>query len=377
MSGRRTYLDYNATAPLRPAARDAVVCALDLLGNPSSVHNEGRAVRRLVEDAREQVAALAGVKPSEVVFTSGATEANNAVVRGGWDAIVVAGIEHDAVLAPARAGGARLVEVGADSAGRADVHAIADAVLCDPEVRGRVLVSLQMANNETGVIQPVAEVGAFCRAHGICLHTDAVQAGGRIQIDLEALGADFLSLSSHKIGGPMGVGAVIVRDGVNLPAALLGGGQERRRRSGTENVAGIAGFGAAAEAALADLDSATRISSLRDRLEDGVRAMTPQAVVIGEAADRLGNTSLIALPGHAAETLVIKFDLAGLAVSAGSACSSGKVGASHVLDVMGLAPDVARGAIRISLGWASSEADIDTFLTAWRMVADADRRAVA
>jgi len=377
MTSGRTYLDYNATVPLRPQARAAVERALDVVGNPSSVHQEGRQTRRLVEDARESVAALVGARPSEVVFTSGATEANVTVLRAGWDAVAVSAIEHDSVLAPARASQARTFEVGADRSGVADASEIAALILSEAKFHGRRLVSLQAANNETGVIQPIAEVAAFCRAHDVAFHTDAVQIAGRRAIDFEALGADFLSVSAHKIGGPMGVGALVIRDGVTLSAMVVGGGQERRRRSGTENIAGIAGFGAAAEVALRELADMDRVAQMRDRLEAGVRAMTPDAVVMGAGAERIGNTSALALAGQSAETLVIKLDLAGIAVSAGSACSSGKVGASHVLAAMGLPADIASGAIRISLGWNTTEAEIDTFLGAWQALAGRQRLQVA
>ena len=240
----------------------------------------------------------------------------------------------------------------------------------------RRLLSLQLANNETGIVQPVAAVAETARSQGLAVHTDAVQAAGRIAVDLQALGVDYLSLSAHKLGGPKGVGALIVRDGTPLPAYIAGGGQERRRRAGTENVPAIAGFGAAARAAVGDLATMDRVRALRDRVELEVKAVTPTAVVIGAEADRLPNTTSIALPGASAETLVIALDLAGVAVSAGAACSSGKVGASRVLEAMGLAPALARAAIRVSLGWGSTEADVAAFAAAWAHVA-ARRRAVA
>ena len=243
MSGERTYLDWNATAPLRPEARAACAAALDVVGNPSSPHAEGRRARAIVEDAREQVAALVGARPAEVVFTSGGTEANNAVLAAGWDTIVLSGIEHDSVLSPSRAGKARIVEmpVGRNGVVRPDRPVAADAI------SGRILLSLQIANNETGVIQPVTQVAAAAKAQGFFVHTDAVQAAGRIPVDVRALGVDFLTLSAHKIGGPKGIGALVIHERASLPAFIAGGGQERRRRAGTENVAAIAGFGAAAE----------------------------------------------------------------------------------------------------------------------------------
>lgn len=377
MSRARTYLDWNATAPLRREARAACISALDVVGNPSSPHAEGRRARALIEDARDAVAALAGAMPAEVVFTSGGTEANNAVLRAGWDTILVAGIEHDSVLAPARDVGARLVEVpvGSDGVVRKGDLGEVMAKLGGP---ARALLSLQLANNETGVLQPVAEIAAAAKGHGLSVHTDAVQAAGRIPLDMRALGVDYLTFSAHKIGGPKGVGALVVRDGARLRASITGGGQERRRRAGTENVAAIAGFGAAAKSALHDVADVSRVRALRDSLEVGVRAITPAAVIVAVEAERLPNTTSITLAGASAEMLVIALDLKGIAVSAGAACSSGKVGASHVLAAMGLAPPLARAAIRISLGLGSTERDVAAFLDAWADIAVRPReRAVA
>jgi cysteine desulfurase len=387
MSSTRAYLDWNAGAPLRPEASAAVLATLDVIGNPSSPHTEGRRVRALVEDAREEVAALVGAKPAEVVFTSGATEANNAVLAGGWQTVLLAGIEHDSVLAPARnlarSGKAQVFDLAVDRRGRIDVEDIAK---CGREAAGigRALLSLQLANNETGVVQPVAAAAAAAGAHGLAVHTDAVQAAGRIAVDFTALGVDYLSLSAHKLGGPKGVGALVIRDDAALPAFIAGGGQERRRRAGTENVPAIAGFGAAARAAVRDLEAMERVRSMRDRIEAEVMAITPSAVVIGAEAERLPNTTSVALPGASAETLVIALDLAGVAVSAGAACSSGKVGASHVLEAMGLEPALARSAVRISIGWSTTQRDVAAFAEAWAHVtahvaanATARRRAVA
>lgn len=366
MQQARTYLDWNATAPLRPQARAAMAAALDLVGNPSSVHAEGRAARAVVEAAREEVARLAGARPAEVVFTSGASEANNWVVRSPWSRIAGARIEHDSVLAPATAGNAAFVEIAVREDGTVDPGALADDALGpDP---ARTLVTLQMANNETGVIQPVAELAARAAALGCHVHTDAVQAAGRMPLQFRELDVDTMALSAHKIGGPKGIGALVVRDANRLAPLIAGGGQERRRRAGTENVAAIAGFGAAASAAMEELDGVGRIAALRDRLEHAVRAVTPQVVVVGASAARLPNTSLIAMPGLSAEMLVIKLDLAGFAVSAGAACSSGKVGASTVLQAMGLPDAIARGAVRISLGAETRDEDIERFVDAWRSI---------
>jgi cysteine desulfurase len=359
----RAYLDWNATAPLREEARAAAVAALDVIGNPSSPHAEGRRARALVEDAREEVAALVGAEPADVVFTSGGTEANNWVLAAGWSAIALAGVEHDSVRAPAGTSGARLIGLPVDADGVVAAAGLGAAL--DEPLGPRGLVTLQMANNETGVLQPVAEAAAIARARGLSVHTDAVQAAGRVAIDFRTLGVDFLSLSAHKLGGPKGVGALVVRAGAALPAFIVGGGQERRRRAGTENVSAIAGFGAAAHAAARGLAGMDRVRALRDRLEAEVQAITPDAWVIAAGAGRLPNTASIALPGASAETLVIALDLASVAVSAGAACSSGKVAASHVLDAMGVEPSLARAAIRVSLGWGSTEADVAAFLQAW------------
>ncbi len=378
MSSARTYLDWNAGAPLRPEARAAALEALDLVGNPSSPHAEGRRVRAIIENAREEVAALVGARPAEVIFTSGATEANNAVVAGGWETVLVAGIEHDSVMEPARrlaaAGKVRLVDLAVRADGAVAVETVAGR--SGDWQAGRGLLTLQLANNETGVVQPVAAAADIARSLALATHTDAVQAAGRIAIDFAELGIDYLSLSAHKLGGPKGVGALVIRDGAGLPAFIAGGGQERRRRAGTENVPAIAGFGAAARAAASDLATIDRVRALRDRVETEAKAITPDAIVIGGQTERLPNTTCIALPGASAETIVIALDLAGVAVSAGAACSSGKVGASHVLEAMGVAPARARAAIRVSLGWGSTEADVTAFAAAWAYVA-ARRRAVA
>jgi cysteine desulfurase len=363
MRGNRTYLDWNATAPLRPYARAAMVAALDVTGNPSSPHSEGRRARAIIEDAREKVARLVAAKPADVVFTSGATEANNAVLAGGWETILVGATEHDSVWVPARKSGARLLEIPVDAQGVVRRERLC-AALAD-SAGARSLLSLQLANNETGVLHPVAECAGFARQHRLAVHSDVVQGAGRVEIDIAALGVDYLSLSAHKIGGPKGSGALVLRQGARLPSLLTGGGQERARRAGTENVVGIAGFGAAAEAALEEVRAIDRVRRLRDALEREVGAIAGEAIVIGVGADRLPNTSCLAVPGTRAETLVIALDLAGVAVSAGAACSSGKVSASHVLGAMGLSRDVADAAVRVSLGPTTTERDLGAFLTAW------------
>ena len=365
---RRTYLDYNATAPLRAAAKAAMIAAFDAVGNPSSVHTEGRKARGIVEGARESVARLVGAKPSEIVFTSGASESNAWVLAQPWQTIVLSGIEHDSVLAPAKAALAEVMTISTAADGVVRVEEIASCVR-KGGLPPRTLVALQLANNETGAIQPVAETAAFARAHGLTVHTDGVQAAGRIEINFAALGVDTLSLSAHKLGGPKGIGALIIRDHLDLVPLFRGGGQERRRRAGTENIAAIAGFGAAAEAALADLKTVEGIVRLRELLEASACEIAPETIVIARTAPRLGNTVSLALPGKQAETLVIRLDLAGIAVSAGSACSSGKVGRSHVLEAMGLGHDISGSAIRVSLGPDTTRADVDAFLSAWKTIA--------
>lgn len=371
----RTYLDHNATSPLRPEAREAMMAALDVAGNASSVHAEGRRARALVEAAREQVAATAGAKPREIVFTSGGTEANNAVFKGAWDQLLVSSVEHDSVLASAKHTDAPLVVMPVRRDGVLDVAFVAAFLKRETSGFKRALLSVQVANNETGVVQPMAKLMALAREHGVAVHIDAVQAAGKVPLDFSQLGVDFMTLSAHKIGGPKGVGALVIRDGITLAPLLRGGGQELRQRAGTENVAGIAGFGKAAEMALAALPDMNSTRQLRDRLEREAMRIAPGAIVVAQAADRLPNTTCLALPGANAETLVIALDLAGIAVSAGAACSSGKVGRSPVLTAMGLTggahgePDLSGSAIRISLGWNTKAGDIDAFLAAWAQIA--------
>jgi len=375
----RSYFDWNATAPLRPQAADALREALAVPGNPSSVHAEGRAARRLVEEAREEVAALVGARPGDVFFTSSGTEANmlaltpaiqTADERRPREKLLISAIEHSSVRAGGRFPHGAVADIAVNADGRVDLAALADALAGT----SRPLVSIMLANNETGVVQPIAQAATMVHAAGGLLHVDAVQAAGRIACDINALGADLLTLSAHKIGGPKGVGALVrAREDIHFPDPLIrGGGQERGLRAGTENVAGIAAFGAAAAAvrrqgaAEADL-----MRALRDKLEAGLRAVTPRAVIFGEEAERLPNTTLFAAEAMKAETAVISFDLEGIAVSSGAACSSGKVQPSHVLAAMGVSPALTRGAVRLSLGWATTEADIERFLGAWRKLATA------
>ena len=376
MTSRRTYLDHNASSPLRAEARAAVVAALDVVGNPSSVHAEGRRARAVIETARTAVAALVGARPADVVFTSGASEANATVVSGGWDTIYLSALEHDSVGAAARRSGARVVDVPVSVDGTFDAAAFTALVNASAtQSRGRALVCLQLANNETGVVQPVAAVAAIARQNGVRVHADAVQAPGRLAVNCATLGVDYLTLSAHKLGGPKGVGALVIVDGAPLGALIAGGGQERGRRAGTENISAVAGFGAAARLALQDLADVARLRRIRDQFEQRVLAVTPGAVLVGCGAQRLANTSCVALAGFAAETAVIRMDLAGVAISAGAACSSGKVGQSAVLMAMGLPADLARAAIRVSFGHTSTVEDADAFLSAWTTMMAANQRA--
>ena len=365
---QRSYLDYNAAAPLRAEVRDAVAAALSLTGNPSSVHAEGRAARSAIEASREKVAALVGARAEDVIFTSGATEANALALAAqageAWYCYLSA-VEHPSVLSGGRFYRETTTVIPVTADGVADLAILAKELEKHHLGGWRPFVSLMAANNETGAVQPVAEASKIVHSASGLLHTDAVQAAGRIELDMTTLGADMLSLSAHKIGGPKGVGALVLGNGVSVEPLIKGGGQERRRRAGTENVAGIVGFGIAAELALADLANAASIASLRDELEAGARAIAPDLVVLSRRVPRLPNTACIAAPGVKAETLVIGLDLAGVAVSSGSACSSGKVEASHVLSAMGVPEEVAQGAIRVSLGFATKRADIENFLRAF------------
>ena len=371
----RVYLDWNATTPLRSEARAAMAAAWDLTGNPSSVHAEGRHARRLVEEARSAVAGAVGAGPRNVVFTSGGTEANAVALAPGLRAasgqpvqrLVVSAIEHASVLAGGRFAREAISTVGVTSSGVVDLDHLRGVLATSPPA----LVSVMAANNETGALQPVFEVAEIVHAAGGLLHVDAIQALGKIPFDINAVGADMVTLSAHKIGGPKGVGALVLAEGLaGLEPLLRGGGQELGRRAGTENVAGIAGFGTAVKVATAArISDAARLESLRNRLENGLR-QAPDTLVFSADVPRLPNTTLFTVPGLKAETAVIGFDLAGIAVSSGSACSSGKVQPSHVLEAMGFGPKLAQGAVRFSLGWSTQEADLDLCLEAWRKLAN-------
>jgi cysteine desulfurase len=372
--GIRAYLDWNATAPLRSEAREAMTAAIDVVGNPSSVHAEGRAARRVVEEAREHIAALVGAIPRNVIFTSGGTEANALALMPGWhhgelsapDRLLMSTIEHPSVRSGGRFPLSAQENIPVTGAGVADRewlgHRLAELGDSKP------LVSLMLANNETGVIQPIAAVAEAVHARGGLVHVDAVQAAGKIFFDINSLRADLLTVSAHKLGGPKGIGALILaNEALYIPDPVLkGGGQESARRAGTENVIGIAGFGAAAQAARQSLtDDAARMATARDHLETRLRDIASETVIFGADTPRLPNTTLLAMPGIRAETALIALDLDGVAVSSGSACSSGKVAPSHVLAAMGVRPELALGAIRVSLGPSTTDDEIEMFLKAW------------
>jgi cysteine desulfurase len=372
----RVYLDWNATTPLRPEARQAMAAAWEVAGNPSSVHAEGRQARRLVEDARSAISAAVGARPQDVAFTSGGTEANALALTPGLRRsagepvrrLLVSAIEHTSVLSGGRFSREAVGTIHVTGSGLIDLDHLRRLVA----VGQPALVSVMLANNETGALQPVSEVADIVHEAGGLLHVDAIQALGKIPFDIKSMKADLVTLSAHKIGGPKGVGAhVLAEDVRGLEPLLRGGGQELGRRAGTENVAGIAAFGAAVRASMAALEGdAARQRDLRDRLEAGLK-QTPGMIVFSEAVPRLPNTTLFTVPGLKAETAVIGFDLGGIAVSSGSACSSGKVQPSHVLAAMGVGEELAQGAVRLSLGWSTSEAGIDLALQAWRKLADA------
>lgn len=370
------YLDYNAGAPLRESVRQAMVEAMGATGNPSSVHGAGRKARARVEQAREAVAALCGAKTRAVTFVSGGTEANMTALSPVWsdqgepvylDRLLRGATEHPSVVAGGRFRPSEQDVIPVDSDGRIDLPTIAEKLKKDSPA----LISIMAANNETGVLQPLAEIGELAREAGAFFHVDAVQAAGRIPIDLETWQADVVTLSAHKFGGPQGMGAMVVRSTARVPSAFLtGGGQENWRRAGTENVAGIVGFGVAAAEAAEEAQNQQHLVALRDRLEAGLKDICPQTVIFSEGAPRIGNTSCFAVPGVKAETALIAFDLNNLCLSSGSACSSGKVSVSHVLSAMGVEEELARCALRLSMGWATSAADVDRFLEVWPGVID-------
>jgi cysteine desulfurase len=345
----RTYLDHNATSPLRLSAKTAMLAAMDAGGNPSSVHGEGRKARKIMDDARDALAFKLGCLPQMLTFTSGGTEANNMALRGvGAEHILVSAVEHPSVIAAAKASGKVVEVIPVDEFGRVKIDALENML-----GRPNTLVSVMLANNETGVVQDIAAVVDVAKKAGALVHVDAVQGFGKRQVNFGLIGCDMMTVAAHKVGGPVGIGALIVRDGLVIEPLLGGGGQELRRRAGTENIPAIAGFAAVAQEP--QLDTHDLIDALEAGLSD--------TVIFSDGRERLCNTTCVAVPGMKAETLLMNLDLAGFAVSSGSACSSGKVGRSHVLEAMGVASDLASCAIRISLGWNTTAADIEKFLT--------------
>ncbi|KPF57294.1 cysteine desulfurase family protein [Rhizobium sp. AAP116] len=378
MAAARIYLDWNATAPLMGAAREAMLDALSMPGNPSSVHAEGRAARAVIEKARREVAHLVGAEPAHVTFTASATEAANQVLspiyrmgksRVALGRLYVSAIEHPAVRAGGRFSADQVTEVPVTRSGVLDVDALAAQLASHDAADGLPLVAVMLVNNETGIIQPIREISATVKKFGGLLVVDAVQAAGRSPLSIADLGADFLILSAHKLGGPKGVGALVSRGETLMPEPLVrGGGQEKGHRAGTENMAAVTGFGASASVMTKDLvERNAAIAALRDKAEAGMLAAAPDTVIYGRGEARVGNTSFFHLPGLKAETGQIAFDLEGIALSAGAACSSGKVGASHVLTAMG--EDASTGALRLSIGPDTTESDIDRFLGAFVKIA--------
>lgn len=350
----RIYLDHNATSPLRPAVREAMLAAMAVGGNASSIHAEGRAARKVLDQSRSALAVALGCLPPMIAFTAGGSEANALALRAaGVERLLVQATAHPSVIENARASGKAVELLPVDGHGRLDLAAL-KRLLPGP----KALVSLILANNETGVIQPVPDVVALARASGALVHVDAVQALGKRALNFGLLGCDLLTVAAHKAGGPVGVGALVIRDGLVLWPLIAGGAQELRRRAGTENLAAIAGFAALVQEPLIDT------CDLNDRLEAALAGLP----VFGDGVERLCTTTCVALPGVAAETLLMQLDLEGIAVSAGSACSSGKVGKSHVLAAMGIDPELARSAVRLSLGWNSTDADITRFITVWQAI---------
>jgi cysteine desulfurase len=347
----RSYLDHNATSILRPAVKAAMVAAMECVGNASSVHAEGRSAHRLMDEARDALGFALGCLPQMISFTGSGTEANNMAVRGvAVERVLVSAVEHASVLAAARASGKVVEIIAVDGDGRVDLSALETLL-----VGSRALVCVMLANNETGVVQPIAEVVRLAHAAGSLVHVDAVQAFGKQRVNFGVLGCDLMTIAAHKVGGPIGIGALVIRDGLVVEPLLVGGGQELRRRAGTENLIAIAGFAAIAAEPLLDC------AALTARLQAGLG----EVVVFGAGVERLNNTICFGRVGMKAETLLMGFDLDGIAVSSGSACSSGKVGRSHVLAAMGVEPELASSAIRVSLGWNTSETQVDQFIGVW------------
>ncbi len=376
MAKEAVYLDHNAASPLRPEARAALIAALDLTGNPSSVHGHGRALRNLIETGRQQVAGLAGAEPRQVVFTGSATEAITQAIVGGakafpTGAVALSAGEHAAVQKAAEATGLPVWTFGLDAEGRIDLDQLA-AVLARADAENvTLLVAVHWVNNETGVIQPVERINAMVGPTRHTLFVDAVQAFGKLPLEFAASAPDMMAISGHKIGGPAGIGALLVKAHADTVRLIPGGGQEQGRRGGTEAAALIAAFGAVAEASAYDRDAMTALTA---HVERGLQAFAPETVIFGHGANRIGNVTNFAVPGLGNATAMMALDLMGLSVSSGSACSSGKVGASHVLAAMGVPKDLAGSALRVSFGWNSTMADADAFLAGFETLLSRQKR---
>ncbi len=361
------YLDYNASAPLRPEILALMTDILRRPGNASSVHGFGRTARKHVEEARSRVAELVGAKPAQVIFNSGATEGNNTVLHAYRDQrVLVSAIEHPSVLYVLPQ--AETIPVTQD--GVIDLDGLGRLIA---QGSPPALISVMTVNSETGVIQPIRDIAKIAKSCGAHLHTDSVQAAGRIALDIADMDVDYLTLSAHKMGGPQGVGALVVRRGLDIPRFILGGSQEALKRAGTHNTAGIAGMGLAAEMARYSLQDYDRIRNLRDTMEQTLLDIAPEALIFGAHAPRVGNTADIALPGVDAQTQMMSLDLDGIAVSSGSACSSGTFKPSHVLKAMGAEENTCRSALRISLGYGTTASDIDRLISAWKKMYMATR----
>lgn len=386
-SESRTYLDYNASAPLLPVAREAMVDALSMVGNASSVHFEGRSQRKMIEGARSRLASLTGAKQSQIVFTSGASEAANyglsPILRaGGRDievsSLYVAASEHPCVLSGGRFERSQINYLKILESGLIDLNHLEDSLAAHQNQNGAAMVAIMLANNETGAIQPMEEISRITQSHDAFLFVDAVQALGKVPLDMSSLGANFVMFSSHKIGGPQGAGALVLGDPSLTPAPLIqGGGQENYLRGGTENVAAIAGFGAACQWHFDNGQVIGDLAALRDHMESGLKQISldagngiAQPQIFCENVDRLPNTSAFAVKGIEAEMALISLDLDGVSVSSGSACSSGKVKQSHVLGAMGVSEELARCALRVSLGWRSSGKQAENFLASWKKIVE-------
>lgn len=381
MAVQRAYLDFNASAPILDEAREAMIAAVGAPGNASSVHGEGRAKRAAIDAARREIAAMCNAKSDHVVFTSGATEAASTLLTPDYkmgrgrlsiDKLYVLASDHPCILSGGQFGAGKVETIGVDGDGLVDLYGLERTLAGHDKSAGLPIVACHLANNESGVVQPVAGISALVKQVGGLLIVDAVQAAGRISIDIDAMGADFLILSSHKIGGPQGAGAIVATSDLVMPAPLIrGGGQEKGHRAGTENVAAIAGFGSAARSAREGLVRISAVETMRDRFEASLRRHIADVVIFAGGVPRIPNTTLFAIPDLKAETAQIAFDLAGVALSAGSACSSGKVGDSHVLAAMGHGK--FGSALRISIGMSTGEAELELFENAMKSIASRRR----